>query len=179
MKNILQSLIDDYGNEKVVTAAKQLLDQEQNKRAGQYHDLVTPDKILEVFQLLEASTKDIAEAGYAVDVAYANRRDLVKEITKLETSIELDEAEAFMKIDGNKVQIDGSTVTLSNDKMRSAYQKYVTKDHRVVLGDLEAELKAIEIDIYKAKERQDEAKQSASVIKARAHVQSSLLQFLV
>ncbi len=178
MQNILESLIDDYGNEKVTQAAKQLLDREQNKRAGQYHELVTPEKLTEDLSLLEDSIKDITAAGQLVNEAYSNRRDLVKEISQLETSIELDEAEAFMMLDGNKVQMDGRTVTLSNDKMRSAYQKYVSREKRLERAELEADLKAIEIDIFKAKDKWEEAKQAAELIKARAHVQANLLRFL-
>lgn len=178
MKNVLENLIKEHGNEKVVQAAKQLLDQEQNKRAGQYHDLVTPEKLTDDLHLLQHSLKDIADAGQAVDDAYANRRELVKQKHQLETSIELDEAEAFMMLDGNKVQMDGRTVTLSNDKMRSAYQKYVTRESLKQLAEVESELKAIEIDLYKAKDKWEEAKQSADLIKARTHVQANLLNFL-
>lgn len=178
MKKILESLIDDYGNEIVLQAAEELLNQEQNKRAGQYHDLVTPEKITDVLHFIDNSLKDIATAGQVVDDAYANRRELVRQIHQLETSIELDEAEAFMMLDGNKVEMDGRVITLSNDKMRSAYQKYVTREPRKKLADLESDLKAIEIDIHKAKEKWDEAKESAELIKARSYVQANLLKFL-
>lgn len=178
MRNVFQSLIDDYGNEKVVQAAKQLLDQEQNKRAGQYHELVKPEQIKDDLHLLQQAILDITAAGENLDKAYANRRELVKEIHNLETDIELDEAEAFMMLDGNKVQMDGRTVTLSNDKMRDSYRKYVTRDKRSKLAVLEAELKAIEIDIYKAKDKWDEAKEAAELIKARCYVQANLLKFL-
>lgn len=178
MQNIFKSLIDDYGTDQVTKAAKQLLDQEQNKRAGNYHELITPEKLVEDLQLVNSALQDVANAGQAVDDAYANRSELVKRITQLETNIELDEAEAFMMLDGNKAVIDGKTTTLSNDKLRDAYRKYVTRDLRTELADLEADLKAIEIDIFKAKERQDEARQSASILKARLHVQANLLKFL-
>lgn len=178
MQNELQSLIDDYGNEKVIEAAKQLLDQEQNKRAGQYHELVAPDKITDDLHLLHEAIKDISAAGQVVDDAYANRNTLTKQIALIKTNIDLDEAEAFMQLEGNKVQIDGKTVTLSNDKMRDMYRKYVTRDARYQLAELEADLKAIEIDIYKAKDQWEEAKTAAELIKARTHVQANLLRFL-
>ncbi len=178
MQNIFKSLIDDYGNEKVVQAAEQLLDQEQNKRAGQYHELVTPEKISEDLWLLHESVKDISMAGQAVDDSYANRRDLIKQISQLKTSIELDEAEAFMMLEGNKVEVEGKIVTLSNDKMRDMYRHYVTRDARSKLAILEADLKAIEIDTYKAQDKWKEAKEAADLIKARSYVQANLLKFL-
>src|SRR5690625_304653 len=178
MQNVFKSLIDDYGNEKVLQAAEQLLDQEQKKRAGQYHELVTPEKLTDDLQFVDHALSDLHETGNAVQEAYANRSSLVKRITQLETEIDLDEAEAFMMLDGNKVKMDGRTVTLSNDKMRDAYRKYVTREPRTELAKLQAELKAIEIEIYKAKEKQEESKQSADLIKARLYVQGNLLKFL-
>jgi len=178
MENILQSLIDDYGNEKVIHAAEQLLNKEQRRRAGQYHELVTPEKISEGLYFVDQAVGDLLTSGKTVQEAYANRAEIVKQITQLETSIELDEAEAFMMADGNKVQIDGKTVTLSNDKMRDAYRKYVTRQPRTKLAELESELKRIEIEIAKAKDNQDTAKQSADILKARIYVTANLLKFL-
>lgn len=178
MENILESLIKEHGNEKVITAAKQLLDKEQYKRTGAYHDLLAPEKITEDLQFVNHALQDIHDTGNAVQEAYKNRSDLVKRITELNTTIELDEAEALMMVDGNKVTVDGKLVTLSNDKMRDAYRKHASREAREKRAAFEAELKQIEIEIAKAKDAQDTAKHSADILKARIYVTANLLKFL-
>lgn len=178
MKEIFESLIDDYGEEKVIKAARQLLSQKLNEKAAGYSELIKPEKVQDAVELIDRTVQDVAEAGRLVEFAYGDKRSLIKQIANLQTSIELTEAEAFMQLDGNSVVIDGKKVTLSNDKLRDMYRKYVSREERKRLAELESELKAIEVDIFKAKDRWEEAKTNADLIKSRAHVQANLLQFL-
>lgn len=178
MNNILNTLVQEHGQVKVAQAAKQLLDQEQKKKAGNYHSLVSPDKLAEDLQLYHNALLDISAAGKAVEETYKNKSSIVKQLTQINTSIELTEAEAFMQLEGNKVEVDGKIVTLSNDKMRDMYRKYTSRAERKRLAELEADLKEIEIETFKAKDRWEEAKLSAEMIKSRAYVQANLLHFL-
>lgn len=179
MQDILNSLIDDYGEEKVITAAKQLLTNKlQEKTPAGYVPLIQPEKVQESIAYIDNALADVTAAGKEVEQSYAGKVEIIKSIEQLKTSIEIQEAEAFMLLEGNKVQIDGKSVTLSNDKMRDMYRTYVTRESRQRLSELQADLKAIEIKQFKAKDRWDEAKINADLIKSRAYVQANLLNFL-
>ncbi|MEN2464956.1 hypothetical protein [Ornithinibacillus sp. JPR2-1] len=179
LENEIKSLIDDHGKDNVLKAAEQLLIKNLNRKvpAG-YDSLVQPEKIEDTVGYIESALQDVADAGKAVEEAYGEKRNLVRQIEQVKTAIELTEAEAFMQLDGNHAVVDGKKVTLSNDKLRDMYRKYVSREGRSTLANFESELKAIEIDIFKAKDRWEEAKLSADLIKSRANVQASLLQFL-
>lgn len=179
MNNALNKLVEEHGAENVFTAAKQILNGKIDSQSDSgYAGLIQPDKVQESVSLIENALRDVTEAGKAVEEAYGDRRSLVKQISQLETSIELTEAEAFMQLEGNKVEVDGKTITLSNDKMRDMYRKYSSREERKQRAELESELKAIEISTYKAKDRWEEAKLSADLVKSRAYVQANLLEFL-
>jgi len=147
--------------------------------AQAYNAMIAPEKLLSVSNLVDATIEDLTAAGEAVENAYGERASLVKAIVQLEGAIQLTEAEAFMQIDEkNGVIVDDKPVKLANSEMRDMYRRYVSRDLRKELTEKQADLKEIEIHIFKAKERYDESKVVADMVIAKAYVQANLLKFL-
>lgn len=144
-----------------------------------YNNIITPERIQSVNNLLDAQLSDVTAAGQAVEKAYGNKAELQKAITQLEGLIKISEAEAFMKIGAdNVVEIDGKSVKLSNSEMRDMYKVYVTRELRKEKAEKEAELKQIEVNLFMAKDRWDEAKTAADLVQAKTWAQANLLRFL-
>lgn len=144
-----------------------------------YSSLIAPERLLAVANLTDATIADVSTAGEVVEKAYGRRGELIRAITQLDGTIQLTEAEAFMKIDEkNVVEVDGKPVKLANSEMRDMYRRYVTRDLRKQLHEKQAELKEIEVNVFKAKERYDEAKVVADMVIAKSSVQANLLKFL-
>lgn len=145
----------------------------------QYNSLIAPEKVLAQENLTNETIKDVTAAGQALEEAYGERAALVKAITQLEGAIQLEEATAFMNIDDKGVvEVDGKQVKLSNSEMRDMYRRYVSRETRKQLVEKQADLKEIEINIFKAKDRYDESKLVADMIISRSYVQANLLKFL-
>lgn len=145
----------------------------------QYNSLVAPERVLAAEQLTNETIKDVTGAGRAVEAAYGERAVLVKAITQLEGDIQLQEATAFMDIDEKGVvEVDGKQVKLANSEMRDMYRRYVSRETRKQLVEKQADLKEIEINVIKAKDRYDESKLVADMVISRSYVQANLLKFL-
>lgn len=143
-----------------------------------YTRIIQPDKVEDVFTQIEAVLLDIHTCGQAVENAYGNKGQLLKEIAQLEGEIDIKEAEAFMQLDGDTVTVDGKSIKLSNDKLRDFYRKFVSRVERRRLAEKEAELKQIDVEIFKAKDRWEETKKAADLLEAKAYAQGNLFKFL-
>lgn len=145
----------------------------------QYNSIISADKVAANESLINTAIQDLTTAGEAQENAYGDRASLVKKVKQLEGAIQLTEAEAFMRIDEKGfVEVEGKQVKLANAEMRDMYRYHVSRELRKELHEAQAELSSIEIDIYKAKERYDEAKQVSELIIAKAYVQANLFKFL-
>jgi hypothetical protein len=145
----------------------------------QYNALITPERLQGVQNLIDATLADVTAAGQNVEASYGEKAALKKAITQLEGSIKITEAEAFMQIGAdNTVTIDGKTVKLSNGEMRDMYRVYVTRDLRKQKAEKEAELNQIEVKLFQAKDRWEEAKLAADLVVAKSWAQANLLKFL-
>jgi hypothetical protein len=178
----LTILVGQYGKEAVTAAAEELLSASTKKLTPGYDSLVQPDKIAFTIQAVDAAIADVVKAGEEVDAAYGERASLLKQKTQLETSIQLKESEAFMQIRGEArsqyVMIGGEKVALTNEETRKAFARTYSRSEREQLAEIDAQLAEIEVKIMQAKDKYQTAKEGADLVKAKAHVQGNLLNFL-
>ncbi|MFJ5716576.1 hypothetical protein [Neobacillus sp. NPDC093127] len=178
----LTILVGHFGKESVVAAAEQLLSASIKKLPAGYDSLAQPDKVAFTIQAVDAAISDVVKAGQEVDAAYGERGSLLKQKTQLETSVQLRESEAFMQIRGEArsqyVIIDGEKVALSNEETRKAYARTYSKEERLQLSQIESQLAELDVKIMQAKDKYQTAKEGADLVKAKAHVQGNLLNFL-
>jgi len=182
LENQLTSLVGQFGKEAVVAAAEELLVASVKKVPAGYDSIVTADKIAFTIQATDAAVSDVVSAGQAVDKAYGERASLLKQKTQLDTAVQLTEANAIMQIRGEArsqyVMVEGEKVGLNNEEARKAYAKMASANERRQLAEIEAQLNEIEIKIMQAKDNYATAKEGADLVKAKAHVQGNLLNFL-
>jgi hypothetical protein len=180
MEKKLEQLIEENGKEKVLEGLEKLLNQQIEKKVPLgYAGILQPEKLQSSIDLIDAQITDVSDAGAALEEAYGELGSLKKELTKVETSIKIDEATAFMNVGAdNSVSIDGKTIKLSNNEMRDQYKRYVTKEQRQEKARIEGEIQQLEVGLQQAKDRQAEAKEVADLIKAKAYAQANLLKFL-
>ena len=175
----LQQLAEEHGEEIVLDAASKLLRQEISRKipAG-YTNLVSADQIDYILRQSESAAQDVVAAGGKNEDLYKQRGDLLKQISEKETEIKVDESMAFMEVVDNVVEIDGRKTKLNNGEMRDAYRRYVSREQRKQLAELQGDLKKVESQIEGNKEEYQAAKDAADLIKAKAHVSAGLLNFL-
>lgn len=149
---------------------------------AEYIPVIAADKLANTVAELDAGIADILKAGQAKEAAYANKRDLIKQKVQLETEVKLAESEALMEIKGEArsqyVVIAGEKVALNNDTARDAYRRMASKELREKLAEVEGEIAAIDVDIARASDSWYSSKDANDSIRAKAHVQGSLLEFL-
>lgn len=148
-----------------------------------YTRLIKEEELAKTIKALELANADILTALKGKDETYQNKADLMKRARELETEIDLEEAEAIMKIKGESsrsqyVMIDGEKYPLTNDTARGAYMKSASRKQREELGKVQAELTRIEVGLDKANEQKYAVKELADNIRAKAGLLSNLLQYL-
>jgi hypothetical protein len=67
---------------------------------------------------------------------------------------------------------------LTNDKMRDAYRRLYSQTERTELACINGEIGAIDVNLARARDNWEKVKAVTDLVKARASVQSSLLDFL-
>lgn len=148
-------------------------------QVGSYSHIIKPENIESVNTMVDAALADLVTIEHEVQQAYGNRAELVKAVKQLEGDIKLKEAGAFMQIGvDNTVEIDGNKVKLANAEMRDMYRRYVSREPRQQLSNLEADLAQVDCQIALMKDRWDILKQSTNLVEARAWAQGNLLKFL-
>lgn len=148
-------------------------------QVGSYSHIIKPENIESVNTMVDAALADLVTIEQEVQQAYGNRAELVKAVKQLEGDIKLKEAGAFMQIGvDNTVEIDGNKVKLANAEMRDMYRRYVSREPRQQLSNLEADLAQVDCQIALMKDRWDILKQSTNLVEARAWAQGNLLKFL-
>lgn len=148
-------------------------------QVGSYSLIIKPENIESVNTMVDAALADLVTIEQEVQKAYGNRAELVKAVKQLEGEIKLKEAVAFMQIGvDNTVEIDGNKVKLANAEMRDMYRRYVSREPRQQLSNLEADLAQVDCQIALMKDRWDILKQSTNLVEARAWAQGHLLHFL-
>lgn len=107
-------------------------------QVGSYSHIIKPENIESVNTMVDAALADLVTIEQEVQQAYGNRAELVKAVKQLEGDIKLKEAGAFMQIGvDNTVEIDGNKVKLANAEMRDMYRRYVSREPRQQLSNLE------------------------------------------
>jgi hypothetical protein len=182
LQDKLTVLVGEFGKDKVTEIAEQLLSASVKKVPAGYSQVIHPENVQLAINSVDAAISDVVAAGQKVEAAYGKRASLMKEKTKLETAVKLKEAQAFMDIKGEGrsqyVIWNGEKVALTNDSLRDAYRRMVSKKEREELTNVQADLSEIEIQIQEAKEGWYTAKEGSDLVKAKAHVQAELLRFL-
>lgn len=149
--------------------------------------VVTDEQLINTISQLDAAVSDILEAGKRNEETYQEKAELVRRARQLETSIQLTEAEAICTIVGSGKDAygiytyeDGSSVKVScsNDTQRDAFRRMFSADDRRELAKVEAEIKAIEVAQFKAKDDYDAKKEALSCIRVKAQLQAAALNFL-
>lgn len=145
----------------------------------QFKGVIGPDAVQYIYDRLTAVVGDFLDADKAIEAVYGDRANLAARKVELETEIKLDESDALMAIQGEGknafVVIDGHTTYLSNEQIRDAYRRTVTKTKREELGKIESQIARIDIEIARAKDRYRTAADAADSLKATAAVQAALL----
>lgn len=149
---------------------------------AEFIPVIAANKIADTIAELNAGIDDILKVGQAKEAAYANKKELIKQKLELDTEIKLAESDAIMEIRGEArsqyVMIEGEKVMLGNDQARDAYRRMASKDLRRQLAQIEGQIAAIDVDIAKANDNWYSSKDANDNIRAKARVQSSLLEFL-
>lgn len=184
MKEELQKLIEQYGADAVVKAAAEAL----NKHVPTINTpVVTDEQLLNTISQLDAAVTDILEAGRKNEETYQNKVELARRARQLETSIQITEAEAINAICGTGKDAygiipypDGThvRVAVTNDTQRDAFRRHFSADERKELASVEADIKAIEVSQFKAREDLDAKKEALSCIRAKAQLQAAALTYL-
>lgn len=178
----VQGLILAHGPEKVKAAADALLQKSTRSIPAEHIPVLEAHKIKDTLDQLDAAVADVLEAGKNNEAAYKEKADLLRRRTTLENDVKITEAQAIMEIRGEArsqyVMVGSEKVALSNDQARDAYRRMASKDQRIELAKVEAEIAAIDVEIFKAKEKWNAAQEANHSIRAKAAVQAALLQFL-
>lgn len=83
--------------------------------------------------------------------------------------------------DGNSLNLTRDThvrVAVTNDTQRDAFRRHFSADERKELASVEADIKAIEVSQFKAREDLDAKKEALSCIRAKAQLQAAALTYL-
>ena len=179
MKEELQKLIEQYGADAVAKAATEAL----NKHVPTINTpVVTDEQLINTISQLDAAVTDILETGRKNEETYQNKVELVRRARQLETSIQITEAEAINTICGTGKDAygiipysDGThvRVAVTNDTQRDAFRRHFSADERKELASVEADIKAIEVSQFKAREDLDAKKEALSCIRAKAQLQAA------
>ncbi|MCY8609932.1 hypothetical protein G3M81_12540 [Bacillus paralicheniformis] len=182
LKDQITALVGEFGKDKVVEAAEELLSAAVKKIPEGYDSVASPENVDFVVRTIDAAIEDVVEAGKKINAAYGDRASLMRRKAQIETEIQLKEAEAIMSIRGEGrnqyVEVNGEKVALTNDTLRDAYRRTASKVERQELAGITAQLAKIEVELMAAKDDYATAKETADLLKARAHVQGNLLKFL-
>lgn len=184
IKEELQKLIEQYGADAVAKAAAEAL----NKHVPTINTpVVTDEQLINTISQLDAAVTDILEAGRKNEETYQNKVELARRARQLETSIQITEAEAINTICGIGKDAygiipysDGThvRVAVTNDTQRDAFRRHFSADERKELASVEADIKAIEVSQFKAREDLDAKKEALSCIRAKAQLQAAALTYL-
>ncbi|MHB1166976.1 MAG: hypothetical protein ACYC0N_00355 [Carboxydocellales bacterium] len=147
-----------------------------------YVPILAPHLLAKTMEQLDAVGYAVEEAGSKKEAIYANKPDLVQRKRHLEGQIKALEAEAVMQIqyegkDGF-VTMEGKTHKVSNDTARDAYRRTYTKVQREELAQVEGAIYRIEAQLLPANDNWQKAVESSTIVKAKAGLQGSLLNFL-
>lgn len=149
--------------------------------------VVTDEQLINTISQLDAAVSDILEAGKRNEETYQEKAELVRRARQLETSIQLTESEAICTIIGSGKDAYGIwtdehgnsvKVSCTNDTQRDAFRRMFSAADRKELASVEAEIKAIEVAQFKAKDDYDAKKEALSCIRAKAQLQAAALNFL-
>ena len=179
MKEELQKLIEQYGADAVAKAAAEAL----NKHVPTINTpVVTDEQLVSTISQLDAAVTDILEAGRKNEETYQNKVELARRARQLETSIQITEAEAINTICGTGKDAygiipysDGTHVRVA---VTNAFRRHFSADERKELASVEADIKAIEVSQFKAREDLDAKKEALSCIRAKAQLQAAALTYL-
>lgn len=184
MKEELQKLFEKYGVDTVVKAVAEATTQHIPTINT---PVVTDNQIINTISQLDAAVSDILEAGRKNEETYQNKADLARRARQLETSIQITEAEAINTIIGTGKDAygvitysDGTStkVSLNNDTQRDAFRRHFSAAERKELASVEADIKAIEVAQFKAREGLEAKKEALSCIRAKAELQAAALTYL-
>lgn len=177
----LQDLVTQYGADAVIDAARKLLATHIPKTAT---PLVDEDKLQATVYQLDTGVSEILAAGTAVEAAYQNKAELLKQSRQLDTEIQLEEAHAIMSITGTgkdayAILDNGTRVAITNDTARDAFRRMASKDYRTHQSTIDADVAKIDIDLAKAKDAYATKLEALACIRAKANLQANILANLV
>lgn len=180
MKEI-KKLMDQYGVDAVVEAVRGLTSTHVPKTAT---PLVDEDKLQATIYQLDTGVSEILAAGSAVEVAYQNKAELLKQSRQLDTEIQLEEARAVMSIAGTGKDAyalldNGAKVAVTNDTARDAFRRMSSKDYRNKQATIDADVVKIDIELAKAKDAYSAKLEALQCIRAKANLQANILANLV
>lgn len=180
----LESLVKECGADTVVEAVETIT----KKSVPRINTpVVTDEQLVNTISQLDASVSDILEAGKRNEETYQKKAELVRRARQLETSIQLTESEAICTIIGTGKDAygiytypDGKSVSVSctNDTQRDAFRRMFSADDRKELAQVEADIRAIEVAQFKAKDDYDAKKEALSCIRVKAQLQAAALTYL-
>lgn len=193
-----RSLIEKYGtaapNEAKVTieagatlieAAQRMEKLQASKGKGipaEFFRVLAPESLDYTLNALDDAVYSQREAGKAREAAHRDRADYVRRQPQLELDVKLTEAEAMERVEGTGkdayAMVGGKRMYLTNEAARDAYQLLASEDQRRTLAKNQAEINAIDVDIVRARDKWDTAKEASDTIRAKANLQAALLNFL-
>lgn len=185
MENVdakLKEMMLSYGTETVRAAAESLLNISDKKIPMTYSGILNINKLEDTIAGLEAGIADSLAAGKLIEAAYLEKASLYKKKLQLETEIKLAEADAIMEIRGDGknqyAMVNGEQIPMPNETARDAYRRSVSGKYRRQLSEIDGDIASIDINIARAREKSGALKEANESLRARAHVQAALLNYL-
>lgn len=147
----------------------------------QFLGVLEPQKIYRVMEGLDASISDIMQLGKELEAAYANRAELIRQKMEINDEIKLVESEAIMNIRGDArsqyVLIGNEKVALSNEQARDAYRRLSSKEQRIRLTPVEAQLEYIDAEISRIKDKQSTIREANENLRAKAYAVAAVFNY--
>lgn len=178
----LDNLVILYGPDKVKAAAQKLLSVSVRPIPAEYIPILSPNEVDKTIRNLEQALNWVMKAGSKKENTYQDKANLVMQQTRMEAAVQLAEAEAFMRIEGEGrdqyVMEEDKKITLNNDATRDAFRRRASAEERRQAANLNAQINAIDVELAKANDSWFTAKETVETVRAKAYLQAALLNFL-
>lgn len=182
LQQYLESGVTLFGAEAMKDASELVLGADFAQIPSEYHPLLSPAELNQTFKQLDDAMSEVANAGYAKEMAYTGMGDLKAAVKAASAAVALKEAEAFMQIKGDGKDayaiVDGEKMSVTNDKAREALRKHHAKEEHKMLSDAQTQVDIKQYYIEEKTVAYERAVELSRIVNNKATLQGNLLLFL-
>lgn len=139
----------------------------------QWQQILSPADVMGTIDGMEIEAENLEEAAQYTDDLYTTRSKIAKQVSQLETAVQLDEATAIMNANN-----DGTFAALKNDTLRDAFRRQASAENRKKLAEVQGDLASIESKLAGAKETQRAVEARLNAQRSKAALMAALFNFL-